>query len=501
MPSKLPSAGGKSHWNGVPRPRRRARANEFSVTEAIHMKLNGIISMGVLLLLLGAVATTYAQQEEAKPPKQDQQAKPEKKQQDKAAKQQQQAQGQQQQQQKQQQDRAAKQQQQAQGQQQQQRVQQQQQKQQQDRAAKQQQQAQGQQQQQRVQQQQQQKQQQDRAAKQQQQAQGQQQQQRVQQQQQQKQQQDRAAKQQQQALGQQQQQRVQQQQKQQQERVVKQQQQVQSQQQRAQQQQQQRVQQQQQAQGRPQASQQGQRVQQAEQRGVWQQHRATNWQSQHQTWQQRGGYSGYRIPEDRYRGNFGQDHSFRVYSAPVEVYGGRPRFQYGGYWFSVVDPWPEYWSDDWYQNDDVYIDYSGDGYYLYNRRYPGVGISLSVFGQQGGLQIVWQNYRARNWRSQHRTWRQRGGYRGYRIPGDRFRGYFGPDHWFRIYSIPVELYGGRPRFQYGGYWFSFVDPWPEYWSNDWYDNDDVYIDYSGDGYYLYNRRHPGDRVAIRVYVK
>jgi hypothetical protein len=63
------------------------------------------------------------------------------------------------------------------------------------------------------------------------------------------------------------------------------------------------------------------------------------------------------------------------------------------------------------------------------------------------------------------------------------------------------MYGGRPRFQYGGYWFSFVDPWPEYWSNDWYDNDDVYIDYSGDGYYLYNRRHPGDRLAIRVYVR
>ena len=44
--------------------------------------------------------------------------------------------------------------------------------------------------------------------------------------------------------------------------------------------------------------------------------------------------------------------------------------------------------------------------------------------------------------------------------------------------------GGYPRFQYGGYWFSLVDLWPEYWSNNWYDNDDVYIDYAGDGYYL-----------------
>ena len=48
--------------------------------------------------------------------------------------------------------------------------------------------------------------------------------------------------------------------------------------------------------------------------GVWQQHRATNWQSQHRTWQQRGGYDGYRIPDDRFRGYFGSGHAFRIYS-------------------------------------------------------------------------------------------------------------------------------------------------------------------------------------------
>jgi len=58
--------------------------------------------------------------------------------------------------------------------------------------------------------------------------------------------------------------------------------------------------------------------------------------------------------------------------------------------------------------------------------------------------------------------------------------------------------GGYPRFQYGGFRFDVVDPWPEYWSDDWYDNDDVYVDYAGDGYYLYNRRYPGDRIAITV---
>ncbi len=64
----------------------------------------------------------------------------------------------------------------------------------------------------------------------------------------------------------------------------------------------------------------------------------------------------------------------------------------------------------------------------------------------------------------------------------------------------MAVVGGYPRFQYGGFWFGVVDPWPEYWSDDWYDNDDVYIDYSGDGYYLYNRRYPGDRIAITVNV-
>ena len=126
------------------------------------------------------------------------------------------------------------------------------------------------------------------------------------------------------------------------------------------------------------ASQPAQRVQQSEQHGVWQQHRAGNWQSEHRTWEQRGGYSGFRIPQDHYHGHFGRYHSFRLYSLQMEVYGGYPRFQYNGYWFDVLDPWPESWSDNWYENDNVYIIYSNDGYYLYNRSYPGTGIAISV---------------------------------------------------------------------------------------------------------------------------
>jgi hypothetical protein len=115
-------------------------------------------------------------------------------------------------------------------------------------------------------------------------------------------------------------------------------------------------------------------------------------------------------------------------------------------------------------------------------------------------QVAWRGDRARSWQSEHRTWQQRGGYNGYRVPDDRFRSYYGQNHGFRIYSLQVMYVGGQRRFQYGGYWFSLLDPWPEYWSSDWYNSDDVYVDYYGDGYYLFNRRYPGDRIAISFYL-
>src|SRR5712692_2354853 len=124
----------------------------------------------------------------------------------------------------------------------------------------------------------------------------------------------------------------------------------------------------------PQRTQEQQRVQQA----AWQEHRSQRWDSDHRNWQQRGGYNGYRIPDDRFRGYFGQDHGFRIYGLPFLVVGGYPRFQYDGYWFSLVDPWPEYWANDWYDTDDVYVAYVDNGYYLFDRRYPTVGIAISI---------------------------------------------------------------------------------------------------------------------------
>ena len=113
-------------------------------------------------------------------------------------------------------------------------------------------------------------------------------------------------------------------------------------------------------------------------------------------------------------------------------------------------------------------------------------------------QSSWQEHRSRNWDSDHRNWQQRGGYHGYRVPDDRYRGYFGPNHGFRIGGLPFLVVGGYPRFQYEGYWISTVDPWPEYWGDNWYDNDDVYVAYVDNGYYMYNPRYPGSGVAISI---
>lgn len=110
---------------------------------------------------------------------------------------------------------------------------------------------------------------------------------------------------------------------------------------------------------------------------------------------------------------------------------------------------------------------------------------------------VWQQRRATHWAYEHRTWQQRGGYKGYRIPNSYFHRYYGRNHWFRIYTLPFMYVGGYPRFQYFGYWFIFMDPYPEYWGNNWYQTDDVYVDYYYDGYYLFNRRYP-NRPGIAI---
>ena len=84
--------------------------------------------------------------------------------------------------------------------------------------------------------------------------------------------------------------------------------------------------------------------------------------------QRSGNSRGGRIPEDRYRANFGQEHRFRVSQSD---YNNR-RFQYGGYWFGFEGAWPS----NWLYTQDVYVVEINGVYYLCNPMYPGVNVAL-----------------------------------------------------------------------------------------------------------------------------
>ncbi len=81
--------------------------------------------------------------------------------------------------------------------------------------------------------------------------------------------------------------------------------------------------------------------------------------------------NGGRIPQARYKANFGREHTFRVSQA--EYSGGR-RFQYGGYWFGFVDAWPS----NWLYTQDVFVVEINGAYYLCNPSFPGVNVALNV---------------------------------------------------------------------------------------------------------------------------
>jgi hypothetical protein len=86
--------------------------------------------------------------------------------------------------------------------------------------------------------------------------------------------------------------------------------------------------------------------------------------------QRAGGNRNGRIPDDRYKANFGREHTFHVSQGD---YGNR-RFQYGGYSFGFVGAWPT----NWLYTQNVYVIEIDGVYYLCNPMYPGVNIVLSV---------------------------------------------------------------------------------------------------------------------------
>jgi len=85
--------------------------------------------------------------------------------------------------------------------------------------------------------------------------------------------------------------------------------------------------------------------------------------------QRAGNNGGGRIPADKFKAHFGQGHTFRVSQGD---YNNR-RFQYGGYSFGFVDPWPS----NWLYTQDVYVIEINGVYYLCNASFPGVNLVLS----------------------------------------------------------------------------------------------------------------------------
>jgi hypothetical protein len=83
-----------------------------------------------------------------------------------------------------------------------------------------------------------------------------------------------------------------------------------------------------------------------------------------------GGNSNGRIPDDRYKANFGSEHTFRVTQGDYNNH----RFQYEGYSFGFVGAWPS----NWLYTQNVYVIDIDGVYYLCNPAYPGVNIALSV---------------------------------------------------------------------------------------------------------------------------
>ncbi len=80
--------------------------------------------------------------------------------------------------------------------------------------------------------------------------------------------------------------------------------------------------------------------------------------------------SGSRIPADRYKANFGREHTFRVSEGDFRS----GRFQYGGYWFGFGGAWPS----NWLYTQNVYVIDIDGVYYLCNPMYPGVNLLINV---------------------------------------------------------------------------------------------------------------------------
>jgi hypothetical protein len=76
----------------------------------------------------------------------------------------------------------------------------------------------------------------------------------------------------------------------------------------------------------------------------------------------------HRIPDDKFRANFGREHRFHFQR------GWGQHFEYGGFGFVLAQPWPAAWSYD----DYVYVDFIDGQYYLVDVVHPEARILVTV---------------------------------------------------------------------------------------------------------------------------
>ena len=93
-------------------------------------------------------------------------------------------------------------------------------------------------------------------------------------------------------------------------------------------------------------------------------------QQTHAVAENRGGSQHGRISDAHYASHFGSGHSFHVNRGQYDS----RRFEYGGYSFGFVDPWPVAWG----YSDNVYVVYTDGGYYMYDNVHPGLRISINI---------------------------------------------------------------------------------------------------------------------------
>ncbi|HTS36952.1 MAG TPA: hypothetical protein VMH04_14845 [Candidatus Solibacter sp.] len=119
-----------------------------------------------------------------------------------------------------------------------------------------------------------------------------------------------------------------------------------------------------------------------------------------------------------------------------------------------------------------------------------LGGALSAFAQDEHRDEKQEEHHEARQEERHEHEERREEHR--RISDEHFREHFGREHHFAVRHVTVVE--GRPRFEYGGYRFEIVQPWPAGWAY----SDDCYIDFIDGEYYLFNLRHPGVRVAVTV---